>query len=131
MAHEPIEHIVDCVLIKDKSILMVQQRKPIAYGLWGFPGGHVEPGETVILAVRRELHEELGITAPLDLRLLSTYSMGENLLARTFTASYPGPIQLDTGELMDYKWLISHEIRALGPDLRSPWILPVLDLLKN
>ncbi|WP_294287373.1 (deoxy)nucleoside triphosphate pyrophosphohydrolase [uncultured Sphingomonas sp.] len=43
--------------------VLVQQRpagKPMA-GLWEFPGGKIDPGETPEAALIRELHEELGI----------------------------------------------------------------------
>lgn len=50
--------------------VLLQQRGPVPYmpGHWAAgAAGHVEPGETALDAVRRELVEELGITA-LDLR---------------------------------------------------------------
>ena len=43
--------------------LLVQRAKAPDAGFWGFPGGHVEWGETVMMAATRELHEETGITA--------------------------------------------------------------------
>lgn len=46
----------------DGRVLLTQrpEGKPMA-GLWEFPGGKVEPGETPEAALIRELHEELGI----------------------------------------------------------------------
>jgi 8-oxo-dGTP diphosphatase len=46
----------------DGRVLLAQrpEGRPMA-GLWEFPGGKVEPGETPEAALVRELHEELGI----------------------------------------------------------------------
>lgn len=44
-------------------VLLVRRRNPPDAGLWGYPGGHVEPGETVLAAAARELHEETGVLA--------------------------------------------------------------------
>lgn len=56
-------HVTAAVLIDDDGRVLVQQRpagKPMA-GLWEFPGGKIEPGETPEAALIRELDEELGI----------------------------------------------------------------------
>ncbi|MDG4647040.1 8-oxo-dGTP diphosphatase MutT [Roseibacterium sp. SDUM158017] len=47
---------------RDGRVLLAQrpEGKSMA-GLWEFPGGKVEPGETPEAALVRELHEELGI----------------------------------------------------------------------
>ncbi|EQB32073.1 (deoxy)nucleoside triphosphate pyrophosphohydrolase [Sphingobium ummariense] len=55
--------VVAVALIDPDGRVLLQQRppgKPMA-GLWEFPGGKIEPGETPELALIRELEEELGI----------------------------------------------------------------------
>jgi 8-oxo-dGTP diphosphatase len=50
-------------LIDSEGRVLLAQRPPgkSLAGLWEFPGGKVDPGETPEAALIRELHEELGI----------------------------------------------------------------------
>lgn len=56
--------VVAAALVDATGRVLVQQRPPgkALAGLWEFPGGKVEPGETPEDALARELTEELGIT---------------------------------------------------------------------
>lgn len=62
--------VVAAAVIDAEARVLVQQRPPgkSMAGLWEFPGGKVEVGETPEAALVRELHEELGIEVdPIDL----------------------------------------------------------------
>lgn len=47
----------------DQQQILIDQRRPdgLLGGLWEFPGGKLEPGETVEECIKREILEELGI----------------------------------------------------------------------
>ena len=55
--------VAAAALIDGKDHVLVQQRPPggALGGLWEFPGGKLEPQETPVSALVRELHEELAI----------------------------------------------------------------------
>ena len=56
---------IPCVggIVRDDAgrLLVVRRGRPPGAGLWSVPGGRVEPGETDIEAVRREVREETGL----------------------------------------------------------------------
>ncbi len=59
----PVEVAVGVLIREDGAFLLTSrpEGKPYA-GYWEFPGGKLEAGESVAQALKRELHEELGIT---------------------------------------------------------------------
>jgi 8-oxo-dGTP diphosphatase len=59
----PVEVAVGVLIDSQGNFLLTSRPEGKVYaGYWEFPGGKVEPGETVEEALRRELHEEIGIT---------------------------------------------------------------------
>lgn len=49
------------VVMRMREVVLVRRRNPPDAGLWGYPGGKIEGGETIIEAGLRELREETGI----------------------------------------------------------------------
>ena len=57
--------IVVTGILKDKDLFLVVRRSKeddLYPGCWEFPGGHIEFGETISDALKRELKEEIGFS---------------------------------------------------------------------
>jgi 8-oxo-dGTP diphosphatase len=110
--------VVAAALTNQAGEILLQRRpqgKQMA-GLWEFPGGKVEAGESPESALIRELEEELGIDVSVDnLAPISFASepLGDrNLLLLLYrcTEWQGNPVALDSAEL---RWLLPADMPSL------------------
>ncbi len=52
---------VGAIVVRDGRVLLAQRGHPPGEGMWAFPGGVVDLGETLAEATEREIREECGI----------------------------------------------------------------------
>jgi 8-oxo-dGTP diphosphatase len=65
------QRIVTAAVVERDGKILVARRRPelVAGGLWEFPGGKLEDGESPERGLARELEEELGVAAKVGERL--------------------------------------------------------------
>ncbi|WP_371822121.1 8-oxo-dGTP diphosphatase MutT [Martelella soudanensis] len=127
--------VAACALIDTDGRILLAQRpagKSLA-GLWEFPGGKVEPGETPEACLIRELEEELGITtkvaclAPLT---FASHSYDDfHLLMPLFVCRrYQGIPAGQEGQAI--KWVRAKDLRDYPMPPADEPLIPILqDLL--
>jgi 8-oxo-dGTP diphosphatase len=126
--------VVAAALIRADGLVLLQQRAPhrAMAGLWEFPGGKIEPGETPERALARELKEELGIAvdpAAFSPAAFASAPLGErHLLLLLYTArSWTGePVALDASDL---RWASIEEMRVLAMPPADVPLVEALSLL--
>lgn len=135
MSGKPILLVTACALVDADGRVLLSQRpegKKLA-GLWEFPGGKVELGETPEAALIRELAEEIGVItqqaclAPLT---FASHSYDEfHLLMPLFVCRrFEGTARGLEGQAL--KWVRPREMRNYPmPPADEPLIPYLIDLL--
>jgi 8-oxo-dGTP diphosphatase len=118
----------------DKRVLLAQrpEGKSMA-GMWEFPGGKVEPGETPEATIIREIKEELGVTlcdhcfAPVTF-VSHTYENFHLLMMLYIARRWEGIPQSLEGQQLAWKRV--HEMDAMPmPPADIPLVAALRDLL--
>jgi len=108
--------VVTAAIIQDQGRFFLARRGPgeKLAGLWEFPGGKVEPGETLQECLKREIKEELGVEAIVGNVVTEShfkYEHGEILLVALQTEIMGKDIKLSVHDRED--WLFPEQILAL------------------
>ena len=64
--------VAAAIIYKDGAYFATQRGYGEFEGMWEFPGGKIEPGESNEVALKREIQEELGIDITIDEFLCTT-----------------------------------------------------------
>ncbi|QIG44254.1 (deoxy)nucleoside triphosphate pyrophosphohydrolase [Nocardioides anomalus] len=110
-----LQLVVGAAVVRAGRVLAARRTAPAsAAGRWEFPGGKVDPGETLEQALVREIGEELGVTVRLDRWLAGEQPIGAYVLRVALCVlehGEPTPTEHDrlrwlaAGELDDVDWL--------------------------
>ncbi|WP_434721871.1 NUDIX hydrolase [Mesorhizobium sp. RIZ17] len=118
---------VSVAVVRGGTVLLVKRARAPSQGLYAYPGGKVEPGETLAQAAARELQEETGLEATgyRPLRDIHIDGSAENhavdYLLSVFGAAYAGgePVASDDAETAAFYTLAEMAEMPLAGDVFS------------
>ncbi len=126
-------HVAVGVIVDDQQNILIALRAKDAHqgGLWEFPGGKVEQGESVETALSRELNEELGLESiscrPL-IEIRHDYTDKSVLLDVWWVDTFSGQAEGKEGQPIE--WVSSAALSSYSfPEANQPIIAAVQENL--
>lgn len=118
--NNPLRVVAGVILNQDKVLIALRRGDAEQGGLWEFPGGKVEQGETDSDALVRELKEELGVEVTVGKPITQTlhHYPAKSILLCSYLCT------LTTGQPSAFT---HQEIRWIAPDELSPEIFSAAD----
>ena len=130
-----VVHVAVGVIFNDVKQILITRRSAESHqgGLWEFPGGKVELGETLEQALLRELNEELGIEVGRSTPLLQVhhdYGDKKVLLDVCVVWEFAGSARGLEGQAME--WVALNNLGDYEfPAANDPIVEAVIALLAN
>ena len=106
--------VVAAILRKDNTIFATEKGYGEFKGYWEFPGGKVEPGESLEEALRREIREELQVEIHIEEKFTELdydYPHFHLMMHCYFCSVLSGEITLV--EATDARWLKKEELNTV------------------
>jgi 8-oxo-dGTP diphosphatase len=108
-------HVVGAVIVRDGFVLCAQRGEQGSLpGLWEFPGGKIEEGESATAALEREIAEELGCVVKVDEQITTTshkYEFGTVSLTTFYCRLISG--SPTTTEHASIRWLLPADLTKI------------------
>lgn len=122
MSTEPLR-CAGALIVDDDGRLFIQRRSPerrLFPNAWDIAGGHLEPGEDIQDALRREVYEETGWTVSHVLARVGEYRYtGDDGIERVetdFLVRVAGDLdrpRLEHGKHTEFRWITQQEVAVL------------------
>lgn len=113
----PVTIVGAAIIAAGRVLACARANPPQVAGMWEFPGGKVEPGESEVAALVRECMEELGVRIEVGERVGADTPMADGrFVLKVYAARLVGDDQPQPLEHAELRWLASDELDSV------PWL---------